>query len=78
MKILILILLATSMAGCTTSYHHISDPRIANDGYDLLCGGFKKEVGNWQASGELCQNVAPYGGQFIHTSITYNHPWSLK
>ena len=68
-KILILLLLS----GCTTSYKHLSDPRIENDGYDLICGGV--EVGErFTAAVDICQNVASNGGEFMFVELQYN--WS--
>ena len=62
------ILLALLMSGCTTSYQHMSDPTVANDGYDLLCGGV--ELGNkLTASVDLCKNVR--GGNYIHAELKY-------
>ena len=68
-KILVLLLLC----GCTTSYKHLSDPRIQNDGYDLICGGV--EVGErLTAAVDLCSNVAPNRGEYLFAELQYN--WS--
>ena len=60
-----------ALSGCVTSYRHISDPRIANDGYDLVCGGVETDVGRVRLSGDLCKNVAPRGGERIHVAVQY-------
>lgn len=59
------------MTGCVTSYQHLSDPRIANDGYDLLCGGVETQALGLDLRGDLCQNVAPNGGEFVRVSVEY-------
>lgn len=66
MKKLIPLLLLT---GCQpfVEYEHLSDPRIANDGYDLVCGGAQYK----HTSVAVCQNFAPYGGQFVKVNAKY-------
>ena len=69
MKYLIILLLI--LCGCTTSYKHMSNPSVRNDGYELICGGV--EVGEqWQASVDLCSNTAAYGGEFVIVELQYN------
>ena len=68
MRILLLVFL---LSGCTASYKHLSDPRIANDGYDLICGGV--ELGNHlTASIDACKNIAPYGGEMLLIELQYS------
>ena len=64
-----LMLFTILLSGCTASYKHLSDPRVANDGYDLVCGGV--ELGkNITASIDLCKNI--HGGEFIHAELKYS------
>jgi hypothetical protein len=67
----IAIVLTFMMSGCVASYQHLSDPRAGNDGYDLLCGGLEYDIRSLRLRGDLCSNVAPNGGEFIHTSVEY-------
>jgi len=68
-----LMILCMALSGCVTSYHHLSDPTVGNDGYDLVCGGWK--IGNQlTAKASACHNFAPYGGQFLLIDVEYN--WS--
>ena len=64
-KILILLLLS----GCSpyVGYTHLSDPRIANDGYDLVCTGVK---GEYLSTG-ICRNLADNKGEFIKVDLEY-------
>lgn len=68
------LLLATLcvLAGCVTSYQHISNPRVGDDGVDLFCGGIKQEVAAFELRGDLCKNVSPYGGEFARFAIEYH------
>jgi len=68
---IILITITFMLSGCVTSYQHLSDPRIAGDGYDLLCGGIEHNISHIRLRGDLCGNIAPNGGEFIHASIEY-------
>jgi len=65
MKILILLFLS----GCApyVGYTHLSDPRIANDGYDLVCAGVKGEY----ISTGVCKNLAKNNGEFIKIDVEY-------
>ena len=45
----------------------ISDPRIANDGYDLVCTGVK---GEYLSTG-VCRNLARNEGEFIKIDLEY-------
>lgn len=68
MRILILLFLT----GCSpfVEYEHLSDPRIDNDGYDLICGG--NEGGDrLSASVALCHNMAPEKGEFVKINVKY-------
>ena len=69
-------LVALTLAGCgahtTSSYRHLSDPRIANDGYDLICQGLEVREDRLEASVDICGNIAPAGGEFLLTEITYH------
>lgn len=71
MKLTFALLACSQLLGCVASYQHLSDPRVANDGYDLLCGGLEKEFGALTLRGDLCSNVAPNGGEFLHTAVEY-------
>ena len=63
----------TTLPGCVASYQHLSDPRVANDGFDFLCGGVKHDVGaRVRIRADVCKNVAPRGGEKIHASLEYH------
>ena len=71
MKLISLVTLVACLQGCVASYQHLSDPRIEDDGYDLLCAGIETDYKSLSFRGDLCSNVAPNGGEFIHTSVEY-------
>ena len=58
------------LAGCTTSYKHLSDPRVDGDGYDLMCGGFEKGQ-QIVIAVDVCRNVAANKGEFLFVDIKY-------
>lgn len=66
-----IILLSFCLSGCVTSYQHLSDPRVNNDGYDLVCQGASYDVNSFRFRGNVCKNIAPNGGEFLHTSVEY-------
>ena len=55
MKYLILLLLS----GCTPfiGYEHLSQPNVADDGYDLVCGGVELQKGRFRGDVALCENL---------------------
>lgn len=60
------------LAGCTpfVEYEHLSDPRIKDDGYDLICGG--GETGDQlTASVGICHNISPNKGEYVKINIRY-------
>ena len=67
--ILILFLL---LSGCGTTpfveWDHISDPRLDNDGLDLVCGG-TSVGGKLSASVAVCKDL--WGGELIKTQVRY-------
>ena len=71
MRLIVSTLVLLHLSGCVASYQHLSDPRIDNDGYDLICAGAEKNIGSLRVRGDLCSNVAPNGGEFVHTAIEY-------
>lgn len=61
---------AIAFSGCTTSYHHLSNPSISDDGYDLLCAGL--EIGNQlRVAGRYCHNVSPAKGEYIMLDMVW-------
>jgi hypothetical protein len=56
---LILIVALLLLTGCTpfVGYSHLSMPNVADDGYDLLCGGFEYERGWLVADVAVCENM---------------------
>jgi len=57
-------------SGCTTSYHHLSDPAVSDDGYNLICAGL--EVNNQlRVAGKYCHNVSPAKGEFIMLDVVW-------
>ena len=67
----LLLLLILPLAGCVTSYQHLSDPRIAGDGYDLVCGGIEHDVRGLRLRGDICTNASDGGGEFLHAAVEY-------
>ena len=65
--------LVSALAGCApyVEYQHLSDPRIANDGYDLACVGLSHDKSGLSVSGGVCSNLAPYGGEFLTINARY-------
>lgn len=61
------------ISGCTpyASYTHLSDPRIAGDGYDLVCAGGIFRRANFEARTAGCYNAAPAHGEFVKVDISY-------
>ena len=74
MRFLKYLVISFLLSGCSpfVEYEHLSDPRIANDGYDLLCAGGETSL----VSVSVCQNVAPHGGQFVKVNARY--VWNEK
>lgn len=64
-----LLVVVICLSGCApyVGYTHLSDPRIANDGYDLVCTGVKGEY----LSTAVCKNLAPNKGEFIKVDLEY-------
>lgn len=62
-----------AISGCTpyASYTHLSDPRIAGDGYDLVCAGGIYRRANFEARTAGCYNAAPLHGEFVKVDISY-------
>lgn len=60
------------MASCApfVEYEHLSDPRIKNDGYDLICAGGEHES-RLSVSASLCHNLAPNRGEFVKINVKY-------
>ena len=65
----ILVLLA--LTGCTpyVGYTHLSQPNVANDGYDLMCGGVEWEKRHVRIDGAVCENLAPNHGQYAKVDV---------
>jgi len=66
--ILMIVLTSGILSGCAVSAKHMSDPRVDNDGYNLLCGGVEYE-GRCRASADVCYNLSPNHGEFILAEI---------
>jgi hypothetical protein len=59
------------LSGCVVSYQHMSDPRISNDGYDLVCAGLEQDVSQLRLRGDLCANMAPNHGEYVKAAIEW-------
>ena len=57
MKRFWILLALIGLAGCTTSYRHLSDPAVSGDGYDFICGGFEVGDPSLTVSLDVCKNV---------------------
>ncbi len=66
----VVIFLLFILAGCApyVGYTHLSDPRIGDDGYDLVCGGLKADK-TVELSAAVCKNL--HGGEYIKFDIEY-------
>ena len=58
------------LSGCApfVEYEHLSDPRVSNDGYDLLCGGIQLDLAV-ELSGAVCGNIR--GGEYVKINAKY-------
>ena len=67
------IILALILSGCApyVEYQHFSDPKVANDGYDLACAGLSHNKSGLSVSGGICHNLAPNGGEFVTINARY-------
>ncbi len=68
-----LLFMAVFIAGCApyVGYTHLSDPRVTNDGYDLVCIGLKGEYLLIESTFGFCENTAAYGGEFVKLDLEY-------
>jgi hypothetical protein len=65
-------LIVSALSGCAyLEYEHLSDPRLSNDGYDLICAGLTDNYKGLTVSGGICHNAAPYGGEFVKINVRY-------
>lgn len=65
-----LLLLSCLLSGCApyVGYTHLSDPRIKDDGYDLICvGGETKEKLSIDTA--VCKDVR--GGEMVKVDVRY-------
>ena len=65
------------LSGCQPflMYEHISDPRVANDGYDFACAGLELEHGMLTVTAAACENFARSGdGTYGRASVTLRFP----
>ena len=69
-KILFIIILIL-LTGCVASYQHQSDPRINNDGYNLICGGIERDIDSIRIRGDVCHNLARNRGEVIRVAVEY-------
>lgn len=71
MKKLALLLL---VSGCSLhpygEYQHISNPRIPNDGLDLVCAGVQHS-GNLELHAGVCKDVTGYRGEYVRVGARY-------
>jgi len=60
------------LSGCShyVGYTHLSDPRIANDGYNLVCLGSQAEM-VLTIDAAVCGNASPNRGEFVKVDIRY-------
>ncbi len=64
------LLLLIALSGCTTSYKHLSNTAVSDDGYDLICGGVEYDR-QLRVSGNICHNIAAYKGEYVLIDVTY-------
>jgi hypothetical protein len=66
MRLLLLLLLS----GCSpyVGYTHLSDPRVENDGYDLVCGGAKIRK-TLEVSAAVCGDLR--GDEYVKIDVEY-------
>jgi hypothetical protein len=71
LRLILLVALVTYLQGCVVSYQHYSDPRIANDGRDLICLGAEHDVQYLRLRADACRGVDSVGGGLAHIAIEY-------
>ena len=64
------------MTGCGSlnpyaEYQHLSDPRIAHDGYDLMCGGAQHATRGLTFHAGVCKDVTGTRGEYINAGVRY-------
>jgi len=65
------LVLVTCLQGCVASYQHYSDPRIANDGRDLVCLGAEYDVQQIRLRADACKGVDSVRGELAHVAVEY-------
>ena len=73
LTVMLFYMTVSTLAGCAPylEYEHLSDPRLNNDGYDLVCAGLSHDYKGLSISGGICHNAAPYGGEFVKINARY-------
>lgn len=66
---ILLYIVVVFLTGCApyVGYTHLSNPRVSNDGYDLVCTGLK---GEYLTTG-VCKNLADNSGEFVKVDLEY-------
>ena len=64
------------MSGCApfVEYKHTSDPRIANDGFEHMCGGIVIGESHLTAEGAVCATMRGLdrtGDEFVEIGVRY-------
>jgi hypothetical protein len=65
------------MTGCTTSYHHLSNPHIDDDGYDLLCAGLEVDQ-KLRVAGKYCLNASDSSGDDEYVMVDVVWKWGRE
>ena len=70
---LIVIWIGLQMIGCTpyAEYRHMSDPRVSDDGFDLVCGGAQHATDGLEIHAGLCKDVTGYKGEYVQAGVKY-------
>lgn len=71
MKQIFIILITVFLNGCVASYTHISNPRIDNDGFDLVCLEGIYKVNDFNLRGGTCKDLSGTKEEYAKIGIEY-------
>lgn len=66
------------LSGCApfVSYDHMSDPRIANDGFDLVCGGAQVDAVGLEWHAGVCKDLSGFRNEYAKAG--FRKVWNEK
>jgi hypothetical protein len=60
------------LSGCTTSVRHLSDPSVAEDGFNLVCAGIEQDDYVFTMALDVCHNVSGIRGEYVFAEVKYH------